>query len=177
MCHSTQPTRCANTPAVGEIPALPAGYLPDFRHCSPAPCQELPILRIVSGGTTGALYGSAVTPLRMKLAALSVVAAIVATTGGSVFAQAIHPVCVAKQHDCGKTAKISKCCCGDQEAAWTDSTPVQPRVEVRADLLATPALPNVVHIAPAPQALSPVQTSPPRLCLLDLPTLFSTFLI
>lgn len=113
----------------------------------------------------------------MKLAAFSVVAAIIATTGGSVLAQALHPVCIAKQHDCGKTAKISKCCCGDREAARTDATPVQSRVEVRADLSATPVLPNVVHIAPAPQALSPVQTSPPRLCLLDLPTLFSTFLI
>ena len=117
------------------------------------------------------------TPLRMKLAALSVVAVMIATTGGSVLVQAIHPVCVAKQHDCGKTATISNCCCGDQDAARTDATPVQSRVEVRADLPATSALPHVVHIAPAPQALSPVQTSPPRLCLLDLPTLFSSFLI
>jgi hypothetical protein len=117
-----------------------------------------------------------VTRLRMKLAALSVVAAIVAVTGGAVFAQAIHPVCVAKQHDCGKTAKISKCCCGDQDAARIDSTAVEPRVEVRADISATPALPKVIP-APTRQALTPVQTSPPRLCLLDLTTLFATFLI
>lgn len=117
------------------------------------------------------------TAVRMKLAALSVVAAIVAMAGGSVFAQAIHPVCVAKQHDCGKTARISKCCCGDQGAPQADSTPVQSRVELRGDIPTPAALPNVVLVAPAPQALSPVQTSPPRLCLLDLPTLFVTFLI
>ena len=132
---------------------------------------------IVSGGTTDALYRCAVTALRMKLAAFSVLTAIVAMTGGPVFAQAIHPVCVAKEHDCGKTARISKCCGGDQAAARTDATPAQSRIDVRADLSAAPALPNVVSIAPAPQALRPVQTSPPRLCLLDLPTLFVTFLI
>lgn len=113
----------------------------------------------------------------MKLAAISVVAVMIATTGGSVFVQAIHSVCVAKQHDCGKTATISNCCCGDQDATRTDATPVQSRVEVHVDLQATPVLPNVVPIVRAPQALVAIQTSPPRLCLLDLPTLFSSYLI
>lgn len=139
--------------------------------------QERSILRTVSGGTAGALYESAVTPQRTTLTALSVLAVMIATTGGPVCVQAIHPVCVATQHDCPKTVTISNCCCGDQDAARTDATPVQSRVDVRADLSAAPALPNVGHIAPAPQALSPVQTSPPRLWLLDLPTLFSSFLI
>lgn len=121
--------------------------------------------------------GIVVTPLRMKLAALSLVTVIIAMTGGSVFAQAVHPVCIAKQHDCGKTAKILKCCCGDQDASRTDSAPVQPRVDVRAEMTAMPALPNIVSVVPAPQALHPVQTSRQRLCLLDLPTLFVTFLI
>ena len=140
------------------------------------PAQERPVLWNVFGGTTGALFGSAVTLLRMRLAALSIVAVMIATTGGSVFVQAIHSVCVAKQHDCGKTATISNCCCGDQDTR-TDAIPVQSRVEVHVDLPATPVLPNVVSIAPAPQGLGPVRTSPPRLCLLDLPTLFSSFLI
>jgi len=117
------------------------------------------------------------TRLRRELAALSIVTAMIAATGGPLFAQASHPVCVAQQHDCGKTAKISKCCCGDQAPSRNDSAPVQSRVEVCADLSATPALPHTVRIAPASQALGPVQTSPPRLCLLDLPTLFVTFLI
>jgi hypothetical protein len=106
-----------------------------------------------------------VTDLRLKVAALSLVAAFVAMTGGPLFAQAMHPVCVAKQHDCG-----------DQDPTPTESTPGQPRVEVRADISATPAILKLIP-TPARQALTRVQTSPPRLCLLDLPTLFATFLI
>ena len=162
----------------------PLGNFPrclgDIARFSPRlsrPAQKRPVLWNVSDGTTGALFGSAVTLLRMRLAALSVVAVMIATTGGSVFVQAMHSVCVAKQHDCAETATISSCCCNEQDTTRTDATPVQSRVEVHVDLLATPVLPNVVPIAPAPQGLGPVQTSPPRLCLLDLPTLFSSFLI
>ena len=150
-----------------------AGFSPLLSRTAP----ERPVLGTVSGGTTGALFGSAVTLLRMKLAALSIVAVMIATTGGSVLVQAIHSVCVARQHDCAETATISSCCCGEQDTTRTDATPVQSRVEVHVGLLATPVLPNVVPIVPAPQGLGRVQTSPPRLCLLDLPTLFSSFLI
>jgi hypothetical protein len=117
-----------------------------------------------------------VTDLRTRLAALSVAAAIVAMTGGPLFAQTDHPICTARQHDCGNTPTLSKCCCGDQDPTRHDSTPVQPRVEVRVDRSSTPALVEVVS-APARHSVIHVQTSPPRLCLLDLPTLFSTFLI
>ena len=86
-------------------------------------------------------------------------------------------MCAAKQHDCRQTAKIVKCCCGNEDASRSDSTPVQPRVEVRGDTTAAPALPNMVHVVSAPASFAPVHTSPPRLCLLDLPTLFVTFLI
>ena len=168
---SAEPGRGAEFPAaewetLAAIPApvaRPNGILSGFRR--------------VSAGTIAALQGGVVTPLRMKLAALSLVTAIIAMTGGAVFAQAVHPVCVAQQHDCGTTPRVSNCCCDDQDASWTDSAPVQSRVEVRADTTAMPALPNVISIAPAPQRLHPAQTSPPRLCLLDLPTLFVTFLI
>ena len=153
------------------------GEIAGFPPLLSRPAPKKPVLLTVSGGTTGALFGSAVTLLHMRLAALSVVAVMIATTGGAVFVQAIHSVCVAKQHDCGKSATISNCCCGDQDTTRTDATPVQSRVEVHVDLPATPVLPNVVSIAPAPQGLGPVRTSPSRLCLLDLPTLFSSFLI
>jgi hypothetical protein len=84
---------------------------------------------------------------------------------------------MAKHHDCGTAPTVGSCCCGDAAAEHDVGTLAQPRVEVRGDLSATPAVLQVVHIAPAPQALNPVRTSPPRLCLLDLPTLFATFLI
>jgi hypothetical protein len=112
----------------------------------------------------------------MKLAALSVVAAMFAMTA-STFAQANHAVCAAKQHDCGKVATISACCCGDQDAGRSDSTPVQDRVDLRAEAATPVNLPAATQVLPALAIVLPVQTSPPRLCLLDLPTLFATFLM
>jgi hypothetical protein len=111
------------------------------------------------------------------LSTVALVASMFVATAGSVFTHAIHPECVANHHDCDKTTKISSCCCGDQDASRIDSTPVQARVEVRVDMTVTPALPNIVQVIATPTDFSPVQTSPPRLCLLDLPTLFVTFLI
>jgi len=111
------------------------------------------------------------------LSAVALVAALLSASGALLAAADRHPVCVAKDHDCGTAPTVGSCCCGDEAADRDDGTLAQPRVEVRVDLAATPEPPHVVHIAPAPQALSPVRTSPPRLCLLDLPTLFATFLI
>ena len=115
----------------------------------------------------------------MRLAAFSLVTAVLALTGGAVFAQGVHPYCAAHQHDCGKTVRLSNCCCGDQDASWTDSAPVQSRVEVHADVTISYALPALVHArATAPAAIAPqITSSPPGSCLLDLPTLFATLLI
>jgi hypothetical protein len=121
--------------------------------------------------------GVVVSFLRTKVSAVALVASLLVAVGGSVFAQAGHPVCVAKQHECGKTATISTCCCGAQDATGPDSTPGQSRVEVSGDMTPAPALPHIVTIVSTPRSLAPVQTSPPRLCLLDLPTLLVTFLI
>jgi len=114
--------------------------------------------------------------LRTKVSAFALVASMLVAVSGSVFAQASHPVCVAKQHECGKTATISTCCCDAQDAAGPDSTPVPSRVEVSGDMTAAPTLPAVDSGLSASLQVA-VQTSPPRLCLLDLPTLFVTFLI
>lgn len=112
---------------------------------------------------------------RAMLSAIVLIAAVITSTGASALAVQAHPSCATHRHECGKIARITKCC-DDQDAARTDSTPVQPRVEVRPDLSAAPALPSVAPFA-EPQLLRPVQPSPPRLCLLDLPTLYATFLI
>jgi hypothetical protein len=96
--------------------------------------------------------------------------------GGAVFARAAHPICVAKHHDCGQTARMSSCCCGDQDVSRNDSTPGQSRT-VRPDVSVTPALSCAFDFATAPRPASAIQTSPPRLCLLDLPTLFAALLI
>ncbi len=118
------------------------------------------------------------TALRTKLAAITLIAGTLAVTGGSVFAQDRHPVCAAKQHDCGRTATISNCCCGDQGTAHDEATPALSRVEGKAaGQPATTALPHIVRVVSAPQRLSAVHTFPPWLCLLDLSTLFSSLLI
>jgi hypothetical protein len=113
----------------------------------------------------------------MKLAATSLVITLIAMTTGSTLAQAIHPVCLANHHGCDKAATIVACCCGDQGSTPGQTTPAQSRTEVVADLSAVPPLGNNVHVAPTLQPLVAVQTSAPRLCLLDLPTLFAAFLL
>ena len=130
------------------------------------------------GGTKGAVDPSIVTRVRLNLAAFSLIAAMVAMAGGPLLAQALHPACAATHHDCGKTAaRIARCCCDDHDAPRAEASPVQSRVEVRADLSTTIAPMNLVHVASPLKAPIAVQTSPPRLCLLDLPTLFVSFLI
>jgi hypothetical protein len=115
--------------------------------------------------------------LRTKISAVALVTSLLVAVGGPVFTQAAHPVCVAKQHECGKTAKIVKCCCGDQDASRIDSTPVESRLEVWGEMTVASVVPNAMHVVSQPASFAPVDTSPPRLCLLELPTLFVTFLI
>lgn len=102
---------------------------------------------------------------------------IAATTSGTLFTQTVHPVCAAKQHNCGSTTTIAKCCCGAQDTSGPSSTPVQSRVELRADMAALPVLPNVISGVQDGRSLVPIQTSPPRSGVLDLPTLYVSFLI
>jgi hypothetical protein len=103
-----------------------------------------------------------VTRLRRHLAAFSTIAAIVAMSAAPL-AQALHTTCLLPHHDCGTTAKISKCCCDDRSAGRSESTPVQERVDVRADGRTLAVLPHVM-LAPAPGPAWTVHTSPPRLC-------------
>jgi hypothetical protein len=118
-----------------------------------------------------------VTVPRVRLSVVALIASLLATTGGAVFAQALHPVCVARQHDCGKTTTIAQCCCGDSGAAQNEGTPVQTRMDIRADFSQAQAVTSDVQVATTPHALIHVQTSPPRLSRLDLPTLFASLLI
>ena len=127
-------------------------------------------------GIRSAVFVIAVSNLRTKLSAVALVISTLVAAGGSVLGQASHPVCVAKQHDCGRTATVSSCCCGDQ-GTRDDATPAQSRIELGIQLTAIPALADVVRLVSAQPSLPVVQSSPPRLCLLDLPTLFVTFLI
>ena len=118
----------------------------------------------------------AVSSLHARLSAVVIVTGALVAMGGSVFAEPWHPFCAAKQHDCGRTARVSSCCCVDQ-GSRDDATPAQSRVELGIDFTSIPALGAVIPLISEPLALPLLQSSPPRLCLLDLSTLFVTFLI
>jgi len=118
-----------------------------------------------------------VTGLRTKCSAVALIVGVLAATAGPVFGHDRHPVCETRQHDCGKTAKISSCCCGDLGQFRDASVPAQARTEPTKDVAVTLTLPSFVQPVARQPLLSAVQTSPPRLALLDLPTLFATLLI
>lgn len=139
--------------------------------------KTAPQIGRLPAGTADAFPVGTVTAPHPKLSIVALIASLLAATAGAVFTQAIHPVCLAKQHDCGKTAKIAQCCCGDSGVTQNEGTPVQSRFEIRADLSQAPAVTSDVQVATTPHALIRVHMSPPRLSHLDLPTLFASLLI
>jgi len=114
---------------------------------------------------------------RIGLSAIVLLVAITGATTVPAFAGLTHPVCASRHHDCGDTAKVSECCCGDAQASQTDSTPVQSRTEFRADLSSMTAVSSAVPVALPPHAVTTVHTSPPHRSHIDLPTFFSSLLI
>ena len=122
-----------------------------------------------SVGTGSAEDLTVVTGLRTKLAPFALIVGLLAGTAGPLFAQDRHPVCEAKEHDCGKPAKISSCCCGDLGQVRDASVPAQARTELTKDVAVTLTLPSFVQPVARQPLLSAVQASPP--------TLFATLLI
>jgi hypothetical protein len=102
---------------------------------------------------------------------------MVATASGTALAQNRHPVCEAKQHDCAQPAKISSCCCGDLGTPRDAGTPAQSRTDVAGGPSNTPVPPQFEPPVLEVHAEIATQTSPPRLVLLDLTTLFACLLI
>jgi hypothetical protein len=116
-----------------------------------------------------------VTGLRLQLAAFTTIAAIVIMAGAPLL-QTLHQGCRLPHHDCGTTAKISRCCCDDR-SAQSESTLVQERMNVRAHSGSLAALPCVAYVALPPVVSRPIHQPPPWRSLLDLPTLFAALLI
>jgi hypothetical protein len=87
-----------------------------------------------------------------------------------------HPVCAAKQHECGQTTKISCPCCGDQSDSSNQSGSAPSTVQVVAApvLLSGP----VAAIADTTLFHTFFRTlTAPRAGPVDLPTLFACLLI
>jgi len=118
-----------------------------------------------------------VTGLAKRLSALVLASAMVASASGSVFAQNRHPVCEAKQHDCGQPARISSCCCGDLGAPREAGTPAQSGTELANPMATAPLPPQLDHPLLTSASDIAIQLSPPRLAFLDLTTLFACLLI
>ena len=123
------------------------------------------------------MHSYVVTGLAKRLSALGLIVAMMATASASAFAQGRHPVCEAKQHDCGQTAKISSCCCGDLGTPGNTGTPAQSRVDVGSGISTAPVPPQFEPPVLSAHDDIAVQASPPRLALLDLTTLFACLLI
>jgi hypothetical protein len=118
-----------------------------------------------------------VRPTRITSAAFVLAVAIVATTATPMFAIREHVVCVGQRHDCGTTARISACCCGDQGDPSGQGGPVEPRIQLGGK----PTLATTILITAVPPVLRAIsvhpQTSPQRDVPLDLPTILGTLLI
>lgn len=117
------------------------------------------------------------TRLRTTFAALSLVVAMTTASAGNVFATSRHPVCEAKQHECGQVAKISSCCCGDLGAPRDSGVPAQARIDVVGGTADVAAPPHCAQVATISADHNSIHTSPPGLYLVDIPTLFATLLI
>jgi len=128
-------------------------------------------------GIGAALHWYVVTGLAKRLSALGLALAMVATASGIVFAQNRPPVCEARQHDCGQPAKISSCCCGDLGTPRDAGTPAQSRTELAGGMSTAPLPPQLDHPLLTSATDIVIQSSPPRLALLDLTTLFACLLI
>lgn len=123
------------------------------------------------------MQSDVLTGLRKRLSALTLVVAIMTTATGSALPQNRHPACEAKQHDCGQSARISSCCCGDLGAPRDAGTPAPSRSDVASGVATAPVPPQFEDPFLRSHQSIAVQASPPRLALLDLNTLFACLLI
>ena len=101
---------------------------------------------------------------------------VVTTATMPAFVEAIHPLCLA-EHECGKTATIGPCCCGEQDNSSNQGGPVESKVQ-----LAKPSMPVAADLTfAAPRDVFNPIVCPyswtTRAAPLDLPTLFASLLI
>jgi hypothetical protein len=143
---------------------------------APNPCETWRF-RHVSAGTIAALRLGTVNGVRIRLSALVVVVSFIATISAPTFAESQHLFCAAKQHDCGKVARISNCCCGGASDSAKPNGPVEARVQLTVSLAPVSVLPLGAISAPADNSIVRVHLSAPRSAPVDFPTLFATLLI
>jgi hypothetical protein len=127
-------------------------------------------------GMDRALGSGVVNSVQRTASAFLVLTAIIGSAAVPAFSGLMHPLCAAREHDCGATPKIETCCCGDSQSSPSEGMPVQSRVVVAAPLSTMPAMSNALQLV-TPHAFHNGYTPPPLRFSVDLPTLFSSLLI
>jgi hypothetical protein len=115
--------------------------------------------------------------VRTSLSAIGLVVALVGSTSTSAFMLAVHPVCTAEHHDCGKGPTIRPCCCGDQHSLSDQTGPTAAKVTFNGTLRPVTTVAADVLVPDSPLAFARATASPPRSSPVDLPTLFASLLI
>lgn len=116
-------------------------------------------------------------PLRARLSAIAIVAALVTGAAPLMGNPSVHRVCLTEHHDCG-TAQLKGRCCLEPGDRSDDATPAAGKTQI-----AQPVADGTVAVSSAPFALPDLLrparalTTAPRSSPPDLITLFGAFLI
>jgi hypothetical protein len=120
-----------------------------------------------------------VRSIRARLTAIAIVAAVLTTGAGSLFANGmVHHACLAHHHDCSTTARLTGCCGLEQGDRSNEAIPTTGKTQV-----AQPVADGTIVVRCAqltePDLLRHARafSTAPRSSLPDLITLFGTFLI
>lgn len=114
--------------------------------------------------------------LRAKLSACILIAGVISATGNVFAGQHEHASCPMERQDCEHVATITQCCHVNPSDASNHGGPVESRIRLSVDLSPLPVALVAVHAGVSRPNVG-VHTSPPRVCPLDLPTLFAALLI
>ena len=117
-------------------------------------------------------------PLRARLSAIAIVAAMLVTGAAPLFANGpTHRACLAHHHDCTKAARLSGCCGMDQGDRADEATPAMGKAQIAQPVVGTMVVASAPPVLPDLLRHERAWTTAPRSSPPDLITLFGTFLI
>jgi hypothetical protein len=129
-------------------------------------------------GTGPALPVTVVIPLRARVSAIAIVAAMLVAGAAPLLANgSAHRACLAHQHDCTKAALLSGCCGLDQSNRSDEATPATGKAQIAPPVVGTMAVTSAPLAVPELLGQARALTTSPRSSPPDLITLFGAFLI
>src|SRR5579864_8404126 len=117
-------------------------------------------------------HDTVVTCVRTRLSAAGILAVVLLTAGAPLVA-VVHDVCLAKQHDCGRTPLLIQCCCGDNGDISNQPGVTQAPIDIPGDQSAVSILPYTIEAPRVGASSWRVDTSPPHGRSPDLPILLA----